>query len=102
MQKLKVNDEVIVIAGKDKGKKGKIKKINLKKNAVLVDGVNLAVKAMPRSKDNAEGGHVKKELFIDRSNVAIVDPKTGKATRVKIIEKGGKRQRVTVKSGVTI
>ncbi|MBF0298010.1 MAG: 50S ribosomal protein L24 [Oligoflexia bacterium] len=102
MQKIKVKDEVIVIAGKNKGKRGKVKQINHKNNKVLVEGINLATKAMARSKDNTEGGFVKKELFIDRSNVALLDPKTGKKTRIKIILIDGIKQRVSVKSSAAI
>lgn len=102
MQKLRVNDEVIVLAGKDKGKKGKVQKINLKSNRVTVEGVNIVKKAMKPTQENPSGGFadVVKPLHI--SNVAVVSPKTGKATRVRIETKGDKKVRVAVSCGTEL
>lgn len=99
MQKLKVNDEVIVVAGKDKGKTGKVAKINFKKNTVLVAGVNLVKKALKPTQENPTGGIVDVEKALHISNVALVSPKTSKATRVRIEEKDGKKVRVAVACG---
>lgn len=99
MQKLKVNDEVIVIAGKDKGKKGKVKKISFKTNKVFIDGVNLVKKSLKPTQENPTGGFAEIVKGLNISNVAVVSPKTGKATRVKIEEKDGKKVRVAVKCG---
>ncbi len=99
MQKLKVNDEVIVVAGKDKGKTGKVAKINFKKSTVLVAGVNLVKKALKPTQENPTGGIVDVEKALHISNVALVSPKTSKATRVRIEEKDGKKVRVAVACG---
>lgn len=99
MQKLKLNDNVTVIAGKNKGKAGKVKSINLKKNTVIVEGVNVVKKAVRPTQENPSGGFVDVEKAIHRSNIAVVSPKTGKATRVKIEEKDGKKVRVAISCG---
>ena len=101
MQKLKVNDSVVVLAGKDKGKTGKVKDINWKTNRVVVEGVNVVKKAMKPTQQNPQGGLVDVEKALHVSNVAVADPKTGKATRVKVQEKNGKKVRVA-KSGADI
>ncbi len=101
MQKMKVNDTVVVLAGKDKGKTGKVKGINWKTNRVVVEGVNVVKKAMKPTQQNPQGGLVDIEKALHVSNVAVADPKTGKATRVKVQEKNGKKIRVA-KSGADI
>lgn len=101
MQKLKVNDTVVVLAGKDKGKQGKVKNINWKTNRVLVEGVNVVKKAMKPTQQAPQGGLVDLEKALHISNVAVADPKSGKATRVKVQEKNGKKIRVA-KSGADI
>lgn len=102
MQKVKVNDEVIVIAGKDKDKTGKIASLNFKKNTVLIAGVNLVKKTVKPTQENPAGGIVEKEAPINISNIALVSPKTKKATRVKIEERDGKTVRVAVACGSVI
>lgn len=99
MQKLKVNDEVIVIAGKDKGKKGTVQSINFKRKTALVGGVNVVKKAIKPTQENPNGGFSDVEKGINLSNIAIVSPKTGNATRVRIEEKDGKKIRVATKCG---
>jgi large subunit ribosomal protein L24 len=101
MQKLKVNDTVVVLAGKDKGKQGKVKNINWKTNRVLVEGVNVVKKAMKPTQASPQGGLVDLEKALHISNVAVADPKSGKPTRVKVQEKNGKKNRVA-KSGADI
>jgi large subunit ribosomal protein L24 len=98
MQKLKVNDTVQVLAGKDKGKKGKIKTINLKTNRVVVEGVNVVKKAMKPNQANQQGGIVDLEKAIHISNVSLLDPKSGKPTRVSVKKVDGKNVRVATKS----
>lgn len=90
MQKLKVNDTVQVLAGKDKGKKGKIKTINFKTNRVVVEGVNMVKKALKPNQANPQGGIVDMEKAVHISNVALLDPKSGKPTRVKVKQENGK------------
>ncbi len=99
MQKLKMNDEVIIVAGKDKGKTGNIQNINDKRNNVLVNGVNMVKKAMKPSQDNPAGGFAEVERPIHVSNVMVVSPKTKKGTRVRIEERDGKKVRVAVACG---
>ena len=79
---VKSNDQVVVISGKDKGKKGKISKAFPKLNRVTVEGVNLVTKHQKPRNAMQPGGIIKKEMPIDASNVMLVCPKCGKATRV--------------------
>ena len=99
MQKIKVNDEVVVLAGKDKNKKGKIKTINFKKNTVTVEGINLVKKSIKPTQENPNGGFADMEKPLNISNVAVVSPKSGKATRVGILVKDGKKVRVAKSCG---
>lgn len=100
--KLKKGDFVVVLAGKDKGKKGKIIKSFPEDNKVLVEGINTVVKHQKPSA-MSEGGRVKKEMPIQVSNLAIVDPKTGEPSRIgyKTLE-DGKKVRFSKKSGEVI
>ena len=102
MQKLKLNDEVIILAGKDKGKTGKLTKINSKKQVVHVAGVNVVKKAVKPTQENPTGGIVEIEAPVHVSNVALISPKTKKATRVKIETRGDKKVRVAVSCGSVI
>ena len=79
---VKSNDQVVVISGKDKGKKGKITAAFPKMGRVTVEGVNLVTKHQKARNAMQPGGIVKKELPIDASNVMLVCPKCGKATRI--------------------
>lgn len=99
MQKIKVNDEVICIAGRSKGQTGKVLRLNLKKGKAYVEGLNMVKKTMKPTQENAEGGIVEIEASINISNIACVSPKTSKATRVRIEERDGKKVRVAVKCG---
>lgn len=100
--KVKKGDEVIVITGKYKGKKGKILKVFPEKNKIVVSGINL-VKKHTKPTQVSEGGIITKELPIYISNVAHVDPKTGNPTKVafKFLEDGSK-VRIAKKSGEII
>lgn len=102
MEKLRVQDEVVVLAGKDKGKTGHILKIFRKQNRVLVGGVNVVKKAVRPTQENPAGGITEKENPIHISNVAVVSPKTKKATRVRIENKDGKNVRVAVACGTEL
>ena len=100
--KLKTGDKVVVIAGKDKGKEGKITKTLRAENKVVVEGINIAKKHVKPNGQQA-GSIVEMEMPIHASNVMIVDPKTGKGTRIgHTIDKNGKKVRVTKKSNSTI
>ncbi len=100
--KLKKGDRVIVVAGKDKGKSGDVLKIFPKENRAVVSGVNVARKHQKQT-GAQEGGIVSKELSIHVSNLAHIDPKDGKATRVgfKVLD-DGKKVRVARRSGEVI
>ena len=100
--KLKKGDKVIVTTGKDKGKTGEITTVFPKENKVSVGGVNMVKRHIQPSQESA-GGIVSKEMPIHVSNVALVDPKTGKATRVGYkVEKDGHKVRVAKKSGEVV
>ena len=100
--KIKKGDKVIVITGKDKGKTGEVVKAMPKENKVIVSGVNMAKRHQKPSQENA-GGIVSKEMPIHVSNVALIDPKSGKATRVAMrVEEGGRKVRIAKRSGDAI
>lgn len=99
MQKIRINDEVIVTAGRDKGKKSTVKSLNFKTKTAIVEGVNMVKKSVKPSQESPDGGFVEMEKGIDMSNIAVVSPKTGAATRVRIEDKNGKKVRVAVKCG---
>ncbi|GAA0866291.1 HPB12 [uncultured Clostridium sp.] len=99
MMRVKKGDTVVVIAGKDKGKKGTVTKVFTKANRVLVEGVNVITKHQKPTAVNPQGGIINKEAPIHISNVMPVDPETGKGTRVRFEVKDGKKVRVSVKSG---
>ena len=100
--KIKTGDAVIVLSGRDKGKKGSVLKVNPKRNRAIVQGVNM-VKRHTRPSATAQGGIKEKELSIHLSNLALEDPSTGEATRVgfKRLEDGTK-VRVARRSGEVI
>jgi len=101
--KIKKGDKVIVIAGKDRGTTGTIARAIPEKNMVVIDGVNVA-KRHRRSNQRARSGQiVDKAMPIHASNVMLVDPKTGKPTRIQIVRgKDGSRERKTVKGKATV
>jgi len=97
---VKKGDNVIVTTGKDKGKKGRVLQAFPRENRVLVEGVNMVKKHTRPNQLNPEGGIVSQEAPIHASNVMLVDPKTGKPTRVghKVLD-NGKKVRIAKKSG---
>jgi len=100
--KIKKGDNVIVIAGKDKGKTGVVLRAFPKEDKVLVEGVNVVKKHQKPTTTNSKGQIVEKSLPIHVSNVQIVDPKTKKGTRIRIVKENGKRTRIAVKSGAKL
>ena len=104
MSKLHIrkNDTVVVLAGSDKGKTGKVLKVLVDKNRAIVEGVNLVSKSMKPSAKNPQGGIVKQEASIHISNLSLIDTKSGKATRVSIQHEGKNVIRVAKKSGEVI
>jgi large subunit ribosomal protein L24 len=100
--KIKKGDRVVVITGRDKGKTGEVLRVIREESRVIVQGVNI-VKRHTKPSAASTGGVVEKEAALHISNVAHVDPKTSKPTRVgyKVLE-GGRKVRVARKSGETI
>jgi large subunit ribosomal protein L24 len=101
--RIRKDDVVIVIAGKDKGSSGRVLKVLPKEERVVVEGVNLVKRHTKPDMAHPQGGVVSKEASLHLSNVALRDPKTGKATRVgfKVNDKG-RKVRVAKGSGVEI
>lgn len=99
--KLRKGDKVIVLSGKDKSKTGEITQIITKKSKALVSGVNNAIRHTKQTQ-SSQGGRLTKEMPIHLSNVALVDPKDGGATRVGFKFVDGKKVRYAKKSGETI
>ncbi len=94
MQKLKRDDEVIVIAGRDKGKRGKVTRV-LANGKVIVSGVNMVKRhTKPNPNIGKQGGIIEKETGIDASNVAIFNPKSSKADKIGFRVEDGKKVRV--------
>lgn len=100
--KLKKGDNVIVIAGKDKGKSGKIVRVLVSKNKVIVDGLNMIKKHQRPRKSNEKGSIISISMPIDASNVMIVDPKSGKQSRIGKKKVGDKMVRIARKSNQEI
>lgn len=100
MQKIKRDDMVKIISGKDKGKTGKVLKVDTKKNKVIVEGCNMQTKHTKPSMANQNGGIISKEGALDISNVMLfVD---GKATRVGFKVEGDRKVRIAKKTGKVI
>jgi large subunit ribosomal protein L24 len=99
--RIKKNDTVIVIAGKDKGRTGKVLHVLPAAERVVVEGVNMVKRHTKPDMANPQGGVIAKEAPLHISNVALRDPKTGKATRVgfKIVGDGASQRKVRVAKG---
>lgn len=100
--KIKKNDQVIVLTGDDRGKKGRVLEVDVERNRVLVEGVRLVKRHTKPNATYPNGSIVEKEDYIHASNVALVDPKTGQPTRVGKKEVNGKKVRYAKKSGEII
>lgn len=100
MHKIKREDLVKIITGKDKDKQGKVLHVDMKNNKVVVEGVNMVTKHVKPGQGNPQGGIVQKEAALDISNVMLVVG--GKATRVKFELKDGKKVRVAKATGKVI
>lgn len=98
-QRVKKGDTVVVIAGAEKGKTGTVKRVLIKQNRVIVEGINRVWKHVKPSQRFPQGGRIQKEAPIHLSNVQPVDPKTGKGTRVRFEIRDGVKHRVAVRSG---
>ena len=102
--KIRRDDEVMVISGKDRGKTGKVLRVEPSKQRVYVEGLNIVKRHQKPSalNPNAQAGVIEREGPIHVSNVALVDPKEKKPTRVGIKREDGKRFRVARRSGQQI
>ena len=95
MNRLRVGDQVMVISGKDKGKSGRVARLFLDDDRVIVEGLNLVKRhSKPTPLNQNQGGIIEKEAPLHVSKVMPIDPQSGKPTRVKIKEVGGKLMRV--------
>ena len=98
--KLRKGDEVMVVSGEDRGKRGKILRVLRDKNRVVVEGVSFMRRHTRPSQSNPQGGIVEREAPIHASNVMVVDPKSGRPTRVGArVHEDGTRDRVARRSG---
>ena len=106
--KIRRDDEVVVISGKDRGKSGKVLRVEPAKQRLYVEGLNIVKRHQrPMQVPNAQraeqvGGVIEKEGPIHISNVMLIDPKDKKPTRIGITRENGQRQRVTRRSGTSI
>jgi large subunit ribosomal protein L24 len=98
--KLRKGDKVVVLAGKDKGKKGEITRVMPKDNKAVVAGVNVSIRHT-RQSQSSQGGRIAKEMPIDLSNLALTDA-AGKATRVGFRFEGDKKVRYAKTTGEAI
>nr|AYQ75696.1 50S ribosomal protein L24 [Cohnella candidum] len=100
---VKKDDNVIVITGKDKGKKGRVIAAYPRENRVLIEGVNMVKRHTRPNQANPQGGIIEREAPIHVSNVMHIDPKSGKPTRIgyKVLD-NGKKVRIAKKSGQEI
>ena len=100
--RLKKGDKVVVIAGSEKGKEGTISKVLPKEEKVIIAGINMVKKHVKPNQAEPEGKITEKEAPIHVSNVALGDPKTKTATKVKYEIKDGKKVRVAKKSSTVV
>jgi large subunit ribosomal protein L24 len=101
MERVRKGDTVVVIAGKDKGKRGKVLRVLNKTGRVVIERVMMVKRHTKPSQKNPQGGIVEKEGSVHLSNVMLVDPGSDKPTRVKVKNEDGTRRRVG-KSGTVI
>ncbi len=101
--KIRKGDRVVVLKGKDRGKEGTVTRVLPTAGKVIVDGVNVAKKHQKPTNTTMQGGIIDKDMPIDVSNVAIVSPKDGKATRVGYkLDDEGKKVRICKRTGVEL
>ncbi len=101
--RIRTGDEVIVIGGKDRGKRGKVLRVEPKKERVYIEGLNKIKRhTRPSQQTGAGGGVIEREGPIHVSNVMLIDPKDSKPTRVGIEVQDGKRLRVARRSGARL
>ena len=100
---IKKGDTVYVLAGEDKGRQGRVLSVQAAKNRAIVEGINIVSKSTKPTAKHPQGGIVKMEAPINISNLALIDPKSGKPTRVGVrINEKGEKVRYAKKSGEEI
>ena len=99
---IKSGEQVMVIAGADKGKTGRVLRVLTGKDRVVIEGVNRVWKHVRPSQRNPQGGRIQKDNPIHISNVMPLDPSTGKGTRVRFEEKDGIKHRIAVGTGADL
>jgi large subunit ribosomal protein L24 len=101
--KIKKGDQILVIAGRDKGKRGRVTEVIKSKDRVLVEGIGMIKKATrPNPSAGIQGGIIEKEAPIHASNVMLIEPGTGNPTRVGYKVVDGKKVRISRKTGAVI
>ena len=101
--RIRKSDTVEIIAGKDKGKRGKVLRVVRDTDRVVVEGINVAKRHQRPTPQSPQGGIIEKEMPLDLSNVMIVDPKTDKPTRIRMGQNdAGKKIRIAVRSGAEL
>jgi large subunit ribosomal protein L24 len=99
---IKSGDQVVVIAGADRGKTGRVLRILPAKSRVIVEGINRVWKHVKPSQRYPQGGRIQKDAAIHLSNVMPIDPTSGKGTRVRSEMKDGRKHRIAVKNGTDL
>lgn len=99
---IKKDDTVIVLSGSSKGKSGKVLKVLVDENRAIIEGLNMVSKSTKPSAKNPQGGIVKQEAPIHISNLSLIDPMSGKPTRIAIKREGKNVTRIAKKSGKEI
>jgi large subunit ribosomal protein L24 len=99
MQRIRQNDLVEVVAGAEKGKRGRVVRVVPGTDQVIVQGLNLRYKHVRRSQKHQQGGRVRREMPMHISNVMLIDPSSDRPTRVAVQSEGDRKIRVAAKSG---
>ncbi|HBR14647.1 MAG TPA: 50S ribosomal protein L24 [Candidatus Omnitrophica bacterium] len=100
MLRIKKNDQVVVITGKDKGKTGRVLRILPEESRAIVEHINVVKKSQKKNQQNPQGGFIEREASIHISNIMLLDKKTNKPTRFGVsILKDGTKVRMSKKSG---
>jgi len=102
MSRLRKGDTVVVVAGADRGRTGRILRIDRGANSALVEGVNMKFKHVRRSQENPQGGRTEREYPVDLSNLAYWDAEAGAGVRLGVAVEGGRKVRVARPSGKRI
>lgn len=103
MKRVQKGDDVVVVSGKNKGRRGSVLRVIPKTERVVVQGINMVTKHIKPTKDNPQGGIIKREAALHISNVMLADPATGDPTRIRIQTlEGGRKVRIAAKSGQQI